>query len=215
MEMLSVLQIVFDAVLLFGILFVFHYSVNQSQKKNEETQIVKDLRVDEIRENLQELLLTLKQLGKEVSENLQEQVRDAEAKTEKLKKMIGKMDKDLLKVVQLSETIEREREHLEEKEALLQASRNKRPIPSTVREIEDLALKSLPPQIKKSVDDPSDLVDPFSVGGSQFSTKVLREVYRLAEKNNDLSDIAHKTKLSKAEVQLILNLRGNRFSTPN
>lgn len=215
MEMLSVLQIVFDAVLLFGILFVFHYSVNQSQKKNEETQIVKDLQVNEIRENLQELLLTLKQLGKEVSENLQEQVRDAEVKTEKLKKMIGKMDKDLLKVVQLSETIEREREHLEEKEALLQASRNKRPIPSTVREIEDLALKSLPPSTKKSVDNSSDLVDPFSVGGSQFSTKVLREVYRLAEKNSDLSVIAHKTKLSKAEVQLILNLRGNRFSTPN
>ena len=214
MEMFSILQIVFDAVLLFGILFVFHYSVNQSQKKTEEAQIVKDLRVDEIRENLQELLATLRQLGKEVSDNLQEQVREAEAKTEKLKKMVAKVDKDLGKVTQLSEVVEKEKEHLLEKEALLRASRERKPSPD-IREIEGLALKSLPNVKKDIVNNTYDQADDNLGAGSPFSPKVLREVYRLADRKNDLTDIAHKTQLSKAEVQLILNLRGNRFSTPN
>lgn len=214
MEMLSVLQIIFDAVLLFGVLFVFHYSVNQAQKRNEDAQIVKDLRVDEIRENLQELLSTLKQLGKEVSDNLQEKVREAETKTEKLKRMVQKVDKDLARVTQLSEVVDHEREHLVEKEALLRASREKRPSSPDVRGIEELALRSLPgvsPTPSKTVEDG----DESFAGSSPFSPKVLREVYRLADKKNDLTDIAHKTQLSKAEVQLILNLRGNRFSTPN
>lgn len=213
MEMFSILQIIFDAVLLFGLLFVFHYSVNQAQRKTEDAQIVKDLSVDEIRENLQELLLTLKQLGKEVSENLQEQVREAETKTEKLKKMITKVDKDLTKVIQLSETVEKEREHLQEKEAFLRASREKKTLP-TIHEIEDLALRSLPGGKKKSVIVPEDETNSFPEG-SPFSKKILREVYRLADQKNDLADIAHKIQLSKAEVQLILNLRENRFSTPN
>jgi ElaB/YqjD/DUF883 family membrane-anchored ribosome-binding protein len=214
MEMLSVLQIVFDAVLLFGVLFVFHYSVNQAQKRNEDAQIVKDLRVDEIRENLQELLSTLKQLGKEVSDNLQEKVREAEAKTEKLKKMVVKIDKDLAKVTQLSEVVDYEREHLMKKEALLRASREKRPSTPDVRGIEELALRSLPAASSSPSEVTGDGVEGFASSGS-FSPKVLREVYRLADKNSDLTDIAHKTQLSKAEVQLILNLRGNRFSTPN
>ncbi|HVZ81924.1 MAG TPA: hypothetical protein VHE12_14140 [bacterium] len=215
MEIFSVLQIVFDAVLLFGLLFVFHYSVNQSQKKGEEAQIVKDLQVDEIRGNLQELLMTLKQLGKEVSENLQEQVRDAEAKTEKLKKMVTKLDKDLEKVLRLSEAVDQERDHLQEKEALLKASKKSKGSPRTTREVEDLAVRSLPNPRNQTVDASETVLDGFSVGGGSFSPKVLKEVYRLADTKSDLSDIAHKTKLSRAEVQLILNLRGNRFSTPN
>lgn len=214
MEMLSALQIVFDAVLLFGVLFVFHYSVNQAQKKNEDAQIIKDLRVDEIRENLQELLSTLEQLGKEVSDNLQEKVREAEAKTEKLKKMAAKMDKDLSKVVQLSEVIEHERERLMEKEALLRASREIRPASPDVRGIEELALRSLPASSSATPVAGGERTENLPTSGS-FSPKVLREVYRLADKKSDLRDIAQKTQLSRAEVQLILNLRGNRFSTPN
>jgi hypothetical protein len=30
-----------------------------------------------------------------------------------------------------------------------------------------------------------------------------------------MNEIVRRTKLTRAEVQLILNLRGNRFTTPN
>jgi len=41
------------------------------------------------------------------------------------------------------------------------------------------------------------------------------EIYRMADADMDLNEIAKKTQLTQGEIQLILNLRGNRFTTPN
>jgi hypothetical protein len=60
---------------------------------------------------------------------------------------------------------------------------------------------------KTKMDEKSDMVG--------FSSKVISEVYRLADEEYELNEIVKRTKLSFAEVQLILNLRGNRFTTPN
>ena len=44
MDVFLALQILFDSVLLFGVLFLFHFSVNQQQKKKEEFDIVKNIK---------------------------------------------------------------------------------------------------------------------------------------------------------------------------
>jgi septal ring factor EnvC (AmiA/AmiB activator) len=123
MDIFPILQILFDAVLLFGILFLFHFSVHQSRKKKEEADILKNMQVQEIKENLQELLMTLKQLGKEVSDNIQEQVKEAEEKTDYFKKIIQKLQKDLNKTALLAEEITGEKKHLEEKIKVIQTAK--------------------------------------------------------------------------------------------
>ncbi len=127
MDFFLILQVLFDAVLLFGVLFLFHYSVNHSRKKKEELDIIKNIQVQEIKENLQELLLTLKQLGKEVSDNIQEQVREAEDKTESFKKLIQRLQKDLNKTMVLAEEVGSEKNRLEEKAKIIRASRKATP----------------------------------------------------------------------------------------
>ncbi len=213
MDLFFVLQMLFDAVLLFGILFLFHFSVHQSQKKKEELDILKNAEVQEIKENLQELLMTLKQLGKEVSDNIQEQVRIAEEKTESFKKVIVKLQRDLQKVSKLAEQVDSEKFHLEEKlQALETAKRN------SLSRREDAPKKS-----SEQSTDRSQVgrlpVKKIGFGKSKgtlgFSTGVVQEVYRLSDEKKEMGEIVQRTKLSRAEIQLILNLRGNGFTTPN
>lgn len=220
MDIFLILQILFDAVLLFGILFLFHFSVNQTQKKREEWDVLKNIEVQEIKENLQELLLTLKQLGKEVSDNIQDQVREAEDKTEIFKKNLDKMKKDLNKSLILAQELSAEKKRLEDKvrvvksakkntiknspsvtEAYLNESGNKREVFFKRVAEKDDSLKN------------KNLYPNQNVMG--FSSDLIREVYTLADKDVGLNEIIHRTKLSRAEIQLILNLRGNRFTTPN
>jgi len=52
-------------------------------------------------------------------------------------------------------------------------------------------------------------------GGFGFSSGLVREVYRLSDEKVGVGEIVQRTKLSRAEIQLILNLRGNGFTTPN
>ena len=47
------------------------------------------------------------------------------------------------------------------------------------------------------------------------SPAMVGEIYRMADADMDLNEIAKKTQLTQGEIQLILNLRGNRFTTPN
>src|SRR5579872_1103166 len=141
MDFFLILQVLFDAVLLFGVMFLFHYSVNHSRKKKEESDILKNIQVQEIKENLQELLLTLKQLGKEVSDNIQEQVRDAEDKTETFKKLIQKLQKDLNKTLILAEEVGNEKNRLEEKAKIIRASR--KTIPKVLPVVEETFLKKV------------------------------------------------------------------------
>jgi hypothetical protein len=220
MDIFLILQILFDAVLLFGVLFLFHFSVNHSQKKKEESDILNNLEVQGIRENLQELLLTLKQLGKEVSENIQEEVRGAEAKTEVFKKVIVKLQKDLKKTLALAEEVRLEKIRLEEKVKFIQTTKQVSPKESDPRVKPDSTLnqKNKSGSINSEVDNekPKKSVSFDRRRGTVgFSSGLVREVYRLVDENISLNEIIQRTQLSRAEVQLILNLRDNRFTTPN
>jgi DNA repair exonuclease SbcCD ATPase subunit len=211
-----ILQILFDAVLLFGILFLFHFSVNQTQKKREEIDLIKDVQVQEMKENLQELLITLKQLGKEVSDNIQEQVREAEEKTETFKRAIQKLQKDLDKIKALGEEVDAEKNLLETKAKVIQSA--KKNIPKWVPPIEKNDSISGIERLREdqnpsSIEHQKFITEPE--GGIGYSSEVIKKVYRLADAEMGMNEIVRRTKLNRAEVQLILNLRGNRFSTPN
>ena len=212
MDLFFVLQILFDAVLLFGILFLFHFSVHQTLKKKEEWDILKNAQVQEIKENLQELLMTLKQLGKEVSDNIQEQVREAEEKTEAFKKVTVKLQRDLQKVLKLAEEVESEKSHLEEKiKAIETAKRKTEPKPGPQKHLSSRHDEDEPEPTGKK----PKLGFEHSNESFGFSSGIIEEVYKLSDKKMGMSEIVHRTKLSRAEVQLILNLRGNGFTTPN
>ena len=55
MDIFLILQILFDATLLFGVIFLFHYSVNQAQRKREELEILKNVQIQEMKENYSRL----------------------------------------------------------------------------------------------------------------------------------------------------------------
>ena len=215
MNAFMILQILFDAVLLFGILFLFHFSVNQTQKKSEEMDLIKDVQVQEMKENLQELLMTLKQLGKEVSENIQEQVKEAETKTEEFKKE-SKNSKRIYKVKALSQEVDAEKSLLETKARVIQSA--KKNIPKWVSPIEkndSISEQESSIGVGKlsSTEEGKFVNEPQGAIG--YSSEVIRKVYRLADAEIGVNEIVRRTKLTRAEVQLILNLRGNRFTTPN
>jgi chromosome segregation ATPase len=220
MDVFMVLQMLFDAVLLFGILFLFHFSVNHVQRKKEESEILNDLQARDIKENLQELLMTLKQLGKEVSDNIQEQVKEAEGKTENFKKVISKLQRDLAKVTKLADEVEAEKDHLENKARAIEAAKKK--LPKPLPKIQRTFLEASPERALEGLEGKKQVKNPsmgFGFDGSEksmgFSSGVVREVYRLADGRVEMNQIVQQTKLSRAEVQLILNLRGNRFTTPH
>ena len=161
--------------------------------------------------------MTLKQLGKEVSDDIHEQVLEAEVKTELFKKTIQKLQKDLNKTLALAEEVNVERQRLEDKLDVIQKAKKKEaPAPRYLPQVEegrseDKPLKALGNAAGKKrmkIDRPLE-------GAIGFSSGVVKEVYRMADEDQAIGEIVHKTQLSRAEVQLILNLRGNRFSTPN
>lgn len=213
MDLFTVLQTLFDAVLLFGVLFLFHFSVHQTQKKKEEMDILKNAQAQEIKENLQELLMTLKQLGKEVSDNIQEQVREAEEKTETFKKAVAKLKKDLPQLTKLAEEVGAERIHLEDKITALGEARK-----HTRSGLDDghkgRPVEPEPLAKTESKDGFKSLVVP-SGEGLGFAPGVVKEVYRLSDAKAQMNEIVRKTQLSRAEIQLILNLRGNGFTASN
>lgn len=217
MEVFLVLQILFDAVILFGLLFLFHFSVHQIQKRKEEWDLLKDVQGQEIQENLQELLMTLKQLGKEVSDNIQEQVRLAEEKTEAFKKNVAKLHRDLSKVTALTEEVTNEKTHLEKKLDAIKTAKKKVPKAMDAYKGELLEGNLGADKMELQPLRDGDAAQPTAPveQGTGFSSGIVREVYRLADAEIGLNEIVQKTELTRAEVQLILNLRENRFSTPN
>jgi seryl-tRNA synthetase len=217
-QLFLILQIFFDTVLLFGILFLFHFSVHQTQRKKEESDILDNVHGQEIRENLQELLMTLKQLGKEVSDNIQEQVKTAETKTENFKKAISRFQKDLTKVNKLSDELNLERLRLEEKANVIEASKTKTskvdspPAYSSLGSNPELKKNDLRVKNMRQISSTN-----FSGSGKNmvFSSESVKEVCRLSDLRMEINEIVLRTKLSRAEVQLILNLHVNRFAGPN
>ena len=217
MDFFLILQFIFDAVLFFGLLFLFHFTVHQSQGTKDESELLKNAQAQEMKENLQELLVTLKQLGKEVSENIQEQVREAEEKTETLKKIVQKLQRDLGRVTALAEEVTGEKNHLEEKNKIIQISKQSRPkVLPPMESIGFPRMAAMEDKENESQAPPSQKRPPKPVRKAMgVSSEAVKEVYRLADQSLGLNEIVQSTKLSRAEVQLILNLRGNRFSTPN
>lgn len=213
MDLFFVLQILFDAVLFFGLLFLFHFSVHQSQKKKEEWEILKNAEAQDVKENLRELLMTLKQLGKEVSDNIQEQVQVAEEKTEIFKKVTVKLQRDLQKVAKLAEEVDSEKFHLEEKLKVIETAKRNSSVKyersRSQNAEQDIAKRGENKMIVKKLD--------FGKAKRNlgFSAGVVQEVYRLSDEKLEMGEIVQRTKLSRAEIQLILNLRGNGFTTPN
>lgn len=196
-----VLQLIFDGILLFAILFLFHYAQGRAQRKKDDESLLKSLEVEEIKQDLQELLVTLKQVGSEASEGIQQKVREAEAKTKRLRELLKKTDSDLERIERLSRELEGEKQSLDERRRFLQAGSSR---PATGR-ISDEA-----PKEPKEMN-PADA----SRAPLAFSTESVREIYRMADASVDISEIARKMKLTRGEIQLILNLRSDRFSTPN
>jgi DNA repair exonuclease SbcCD ATPase subunit len=208
------LQVLFDAVFLFGILFLFHYSVQRAKRRGEEQDVLKNLQVQEVKENLQELLLTLKQLGQEVSESIREQVETAESRTDTLRKTLARLERDLESARILSGEVGEEKRHLEEKASLLRAAKREQS-----KNQGENPRAYLAPGLTAPVVDPvmpaKSEVGSGRRAGVGFSSGTVKEVYRLADEEKGIQEIIRRTKLTRAEVQLILNLRGNRFTASN
>jgi len=209
-----ILQVLFDAVFLFGILFLFHYSVQHSRRRGEEQDVLKNLQVQEVKENLQELLLTLKQLGQEVSENIREQVEMAESRTDVLRKTLDRLEKDLENARVLSGEVDEEKRHLEGKAGLLRAAKREQAKAQGDDPRSYLAPGLTAPGVDPVMPIKSETI-PGRRAGVGFSSGTVKEVYRLADEEKGIQEIIRRTKLTRAEVRLILNLRGNRFTASN
>ena len=205
MDFFLILQILFDAVLLFGILFLFHFSVNQQQKKKEEFDIVKNIQVQEMKENLEKLLSAMKQLGKDVSDDIQKKITESEVKTKAFDESVKKIEKQLNFKNSLSQEM-----------CGIEDEPGNRIINSKISRKAELFLDEK--EIDKSTFEikkkKTNLVskDGYSVG---FSSAVIKQVYKMVDSNKEISEVVKTTKLTRAEVSLILNLRENRFTAPN
>jgi hypothetical protein len=216
----AVFQVLFDAVLVFAMFFLVHYLVHRVQRKKEDSDLLQTAQAQEIRENLQELLTTLKQLGKEISEDIQEQVSLAEQKTGKFKGLLLRAERDLSRAAALAEKAQREREYLEEKTGkppvLQSLARKPAPEPAPEKPQADpeprLYMKDAEEAPKKTKGKPEPQEKGRAIG---VSSELVKEIYRLADESHGLNEIVQKTKLTAAEVKLILNLRGNRYTTHN
>lgn len=207
MDVFFVLQILFDAVLLFGVLFLFHFSSDQQQKRKEEVDIVKNIQVQETKENLEKLLLTMKQLGKDVSEEIQNKIIESEEKAAIFQQNIKKLENELSVALELAQEIGFERHRLENKVKVIKSVPDmKEKLPS------DEKTESRSTKVAKRKKVVNSKPSPYAVG---FSSNIVKQVYKMADGNSDVLEIAKTTKLSKAEVHLILNLRENRFTAPN
>lgn len=207
MNVFNILQILFDAIFIFGIMFLFNYSISQTRKKNDDFEVLKSVQATEIKEQLQDLLLTLKQLGNEVSQSIQKEVRIAEEKTDLLQKLIKKIQKESMRIDALKPDVEITRKNKDNNVAFIQLPKGDKKSNS----------KNIPREMSKDLfkkNQPDSSKDEGS-GMHGLSSEIVREVYRLIDEENDLKSISEKTELSLAEIQLILNLRGNRFTTPN
>jgi len=200
--------VLLDAALLFGFLFLFHYASQKVQNRREDEAVLKNLEAQELRSGLQELLVTLRQVGGEVSGELQGKVREAEAAGVRIGKQLEELGKNLESLEKTAAVVLAEKEHLESKAQALKAARKKTSKPSG-NPVEPDSLLTAEEEMEFAEEGPE---SPNAVG---FSTNAVKEIYRLADKELNVTEIARKTHLTRGEVQLILNLRGNRFTTPN
>jgi hypothetical protein len=207
MDVFLILQIIFDAVLLFGILFLFHFSVNEQQKKKEELDIVKDIQVQEMKENLEKLLSAMKQLGKDVSSDIQNKIEESEEKMKVFNQNIKNFENQFMMTSNLSEKAGTEKDKLKSKVKVIRTSPNRKNEVS----LDDKGIHETASSIRKEA---KSLIPQtgYSIG---FSSGIIKQVYKMIDGNRDIGEVVKATKLTKAEVNLILNLRENRFTAPN
>jgi hypothetical protein len=203
MDVFLILQIIFDAVLLFGILFLFHFSINEQQKKKEEFDIVKNIQVQEVKENLEKLLSTMKQLGKDVSNDIQDKIDESEKKIKIFNQNVINFENKLKTTLQPTEGVGVEKNEIEN---IRIVTNKKSEIPSDDRRVEKTESPTAK-TAKKSIP-----ITGYSIG---FSSGIIKQVYKMIDSNRDINEVVKATKLTKAEVSLILNLRENRFTAPN
>jgi len=205
MDIFLILQILFDAVLLFGILFLFHFSVNLQQRRKEEFDIVKNIQVQEMKENLEKLLSTMKQLGEDVSADIQKKIAEFEGKTEVFNDDIKTFERKINLKFELSKKETIEKADLKTKIAALSTNENLKLI--SKKKVLDKRISGFEKKQKKIIAKPN-----YSTG---FSSGIIKQVYKMVDGNSGISEVVKATKLTKAEISLILNLRENRFTAPN
>jgi hypothetical protein len=181
--------------------------VNQVQKKKEEIEILKNVQVQEMKENLQELARTLEQLGKDVSEDIRANILEAEVKSEELKKNLKKVERNLSSTTPRLDQHDPKKNAIENKVGLSRGAK-KRPAKNEAH-------------FSGSFSDNTSLIvkqrkivkrSKKSMG---FSPERINAIYKMVDDKQDLNEVARFAKVSRAELQLILNLRGNRFTISN
>jgi FtsZ-binding cell division protein ZapB len=207
MTLFVILQILFDAALVVAMLFGFNFVWQKVQQRREDEEVIRNVELQELRAGLEELLVTVRQVGGEVSERLQDKVKDAEASINRLDSILEELRPELGELQELSREVASEKEHLESKRVSLKSSRRSAvPLP--------VLKEDLPLDVEEDEDDGAEasLISSTAVG---FPSSAVKEIYRLADNRMDVGAIARQTHLTRGEVQLILNLRSNRFTTPN
>lgn len=207
MDIFLILQIVFDAVLLFGILFLFHFSVNEQKKKKEEFEIVKNIQVQEMKENFEKLLFTMKQLGKDVSSDIQNKIDESEEKIKFFNQNVKRIESQFKMTSDLLGKVDVEKGQLKNKINVVHTETSR----TNHRPLNDKGSDEIVSSIKKKTKN-SVPQTRYTIG---FSSELIKRVYKMIDNNRDLREVVKTTKLTKAEVNLILNLRVNRFTAPN
>ena len=207
MDVFLILQILFDAVLLFGILFLFHFSVNEQQKKKEEFDIVKNIQVQEMKENLEKLLSTMKQLGKDVSDDIQRKIDQSEEKNKDFNLNFKKLENQLKTTSEPTGEVDVKKVKRGNKIKVIGAMTNKKEDFPSDNKNTDKTSSLMGKKTKRSI--------PRNGHSIGFSSEIIKRVYKMIDINKDISEVVKETKLTKAEINLILNLRVNRFTTQN
>jgi hypothetical protein len=207
MDIFLILQILFDAVLLFGILFLFHFSVNQQQRKKEEFDIVKNIQVQEMKENLEKLLSTMKQLGEDVSDDIQKKINEFEGKTESFNDDIETLERKINLKFELSKKEPNEKAGRKTKIKIAAVPINENMKLVSKKKDVDKDVSGFGKKKKRIITKPN-----YPTG---FSSGIIKQVYKMVDGNSGISEVVQATKLTKAEISLILNLRENRFTASN
>ncbi len=205
MVIFIITQVLFDTVLLFSILFLFHYSTSLISRKKEDIDLINDIQIQEMKNNLQELLLIMKEVGKKVTDEVRAQVESADKKKEELEINIHNMKILHSKINKSTNDLKC---LLPDNTAMFKGSNNTdNGIKKNTRGTNEII--NVP---KKGFKKPQFIQGEEMVS---FSSSIVKEIYRLVDDDYELNEIAKITKLSLAEIQLILNLRGRNFTTPN
>lgn len=196
-----ILQIAFDAFFVFGFLFLFHYTVHRMKVKQEENEMLQELRIQEIKEDLQELLVTMKQVGSESAEQVEKRVQEAAQHMEHWESLLAKIKHEAALCERLAEDLQAEREQLSMQLKMTRAAR------SAQKKKKKKEAASAFPALEQREEKKGNVLG--------LPQGAVEEVYRMADESKDVAEIARKMQLTRGEVQLILNLRGNRFTLSN